>query len=67
MATTEWTDARLDDAFDGLRSEISDMRAEMRAGFADVHADIRQIWVTMIAGYVTIVAMLMAALIAALL
>jgi hypothetical protein len=39
---------------------MADMRAEMRAGFSDIRADIRQIWVTMIAGYVSIVAALIA-------
>ena len=63
MATVEWTDERLNDAFENLRREVADMRAEMRVGFSDlraeVKADIRMLWATMIGGFVAIVTALL--------
>ena len=71
MATVEWTDARLNDAFERLiaemregRTEMREMRTELRGEIhglrAELRADIRQLWVTMVGGYVAIVAALIA-------
>ncbi len=40
MATVEWTDARLNDAFDRLAAEIEAMRADMKEMRAELKADI---------------------------
>lgn len=39
MPREKWTDERLDD----LNKKVDDVRAEMRAGFARVDADIREL------------------------
>jgi hypothetical protein len=50
MATAEWTDDRLSDAFEALRADLramredmADMRSEMRGIRADLHADINHL------------------------
>ena len=67
MVTAEWTDARLDDAFERVYAELGAMRAEMRemrADMREMRADMRQLWVTMVAGYTAIVVAVLGGLIA---
>jgi hypothetical protein len=38
MEHPAWTDARLDDRFDHVDRELSQLRSEMQAGFADMRS-----------------------------
>lgn len=37
-----WTDARLDDRFDHIDTELTQLRNEMREGFGDVRTEMRE-------------------------
>jgi hypothetical protein len=39
MERSAWTDARLDDRFDHVDSELANLRTEMREGFAEVRGE----------------------------
>ena len=63
MPREKWTDDRLDDlnkkvdkGFENLKDEIADTKAEMRAGFARIDADIRALRRDMYAGLFVIIA-----------
>jgi Tfp pilus assembly protein FimV len=78
MATVEWTDERLNDAFERLHAEMAAMRADMKkmraelkaeiaavdarvaAAHSNLHADVRMLWVTFVAGCISLVAALIA-------
>jgi hypothetical protein len=60
MERTRWTDERIDDAFESLRGEMGELRAEMRTGFERLHADIRVLWVVLIGSYVSILVAIVA-------
>src|SRR6478609_8810807 len=52
MPREKWTDERLDDLRDEMHRGFADTKAEMRAGFARVDADIRELRREMRAGFV---------------
>jgi hypothetical protein len=54
MATVEWTDERLNDAFEALRRDISDLRIEIRDMRAEMHAGFRALWMALVASYVSL-------------
>jgi hypothetical protein len=43
MERSAWTDERLDDRFGRLETDLRDLRAEMREGFASVRDDIHEL------------------------
>ena len=52
----KWTDERLDDLNKKVDDGFADTKAEMRAGFARIDADIRELRREMRAGFVVVVA-----------
>jgi hypothetical protein len=56
MPREKWTDERLDDLNKKVDAGFADTKAEMRAGFAHIDADIRDINRNMIAGFFVVVA-----------
>jgi hypothetical protein len=56
MPREKWTDERLDDLNKKVDDGFADTKAEMRAGFARVDADIRALRRDMLAGFFVIVA-----------
>jgi hypothetical protein len=74
MAREAWTDERLDDlngrverGFDDVKGEIRDLRSEMNARFAAVDARFDAMQRTMIIGFVTLIASVVASVIGAVL
>jgi hypothetical protein len=56
MPREKWTDERLDDLNKKVDDGFADTKAEMRAGFARVDADIRALRRDMLAGFIAIFA-----------
>jgi hypothetical protein len=54
MATTEWTDERLNDAFDALRGDIADLKIEIRDLRAEMHSGFRTLWIALVSSYVSL-------------
>jgi hypothetical protein len=67
MERAAWTDARLDDRFNHVDGGLSQLRSEMREGFAEVRTEINDLrlviirgnW-AMIAGLVGVIAAILA-------
>jgi hypothetical protein len=75
MATGEWTDGRLTDAFDALRRDIADLGSEMRAMrvelretraelHAEMHAGFRALWLALVGSYVSLLVAVVGAVLA---
>ena len=64
MATVEWTDERLNDAFEALRRDIADLKIEIRETRAELRAEMqagfRALWLALVGSYATVVAALIA-------
>jgi hypothetical protein len=74
MAREAWTDERLDDlngrverGFDDVKGDMRDLRSEMNARFAAVDARFDAMQRTMIIGFVTLIASVVASVIGAVL
>jgi hypothetical protein len=70
MAREVWTDERLDDlnarvekGFDRVDADIRELRSEMNTGFAEVNGRIDSMQRTMIIGFVTLFASIVASVI----
>lgn len=70
MAREAWTDERLDDlnarvekGFDRVDTDIRELRSEMKTGFAEVNGRIDSMQRTMIIGFVTLFASIVASVI----
>jgi hypothetical protein len=59
MATVDWTDQRLNDAFEALRRDIADLKIEIRQTRSELHAEMhagyRALWMALLGSYITIV------------
>ena len=64
MATTEWTDQRLNDSFEALRRDIADLTIEMREMRAEMNAGFRSLWMTMVGANITLMVAFVGALVA---
>ena len=42
MERSAWTDERISDRFDHIDRELSQLRSEMRSGFADLRSEMHQ-------------------------
>ena len=68
MATVEWTDERLNDAFEALRRDIADLKLEIRQTRADLHAEMhagfRALWMALVGSYVSLLVAVIGAAVA---